>query len=156
MFERIREAIDGQTVRLSVLASGALLLLAACNQVGTASLTFWDIFWSMIVFFFLFMFLMIWFQSIIDLFRRDDLTGVWKAIWILVLIFIPFLGVLIYVITRPKVTASDVQMMARAEAAQGAVVQVSTADEIAKLDQLRASGAINQQEYDNLKSKLVS
>ena len=155
MFDTIREAITGRTARLAAIAAGAPLLLSACNQVGTNSVTFWDIFWSMIVFFFLFMFLMIWFQAFIDLFRRDDLSGLWKAIWTLVLIFIPLFGVLIYMVTRPKVTAQDVQMMARAEAAQGAVAEVSTADEIAKLDQLRASGAINQQEYEALKAKLV-
>jgi hypothetical protein len=155
MLEGIRERITGRTLRLAGLAAGAPLLLSACNQVGTNSLTFWDIVWSMIVFFFLFMFLMIWFQAIIDLFRRDDLSGGWKAIWILVLIFIPLIGVLVYMITRPKVTAQDIQMMARADAAAGAAGQVSVADEIAKLDQLRSSGAINGEEYDRLKAKLV-
>ncbi len=139
-----------------LLVAAAALLLAGCNQVGTSSLTFWDIFWSAIWFFFLFMFLVIFINIFIDIFRRDDLSGGMKAIWIVALVFLPFLGALIYIVTRPKVTAQDVQMMARAEAAQSAASTVSTADELTKLQQLKDSGAITQVEFDSLKSKLVS
>ena len=140
----------------AALAAGVPLLVGACNQVGGQTITFWDIFWSMIWFFFVFMALWIWIQVLADIFRRDDMTGGVKAVWIVVVIFLPLLGCLIYIAMRPKVTAQDVQMMTRAEAAMGAASQVSTADELAKLAQLKDSGAITDAEYQGLKAKLVS
>lgn len=136
--------------------AGVTLFLAACNQVGTQSLTFWDIFWSMIWFFFLFMFLMVFFSCLMDIFRRNDISGGTKAVWLIVLIFIPFLGCLIYMVMRPKATAQDVQMMAQAEAAQKAAMGVSTADELAKLEQLKAAGTISEPEFQSLKAKIIS
>ncbi len=56
---------------------------------------------------------------------------------------------------RPKVTAQDVQLMAQAEAGSKAVAAVSTADELAKLAQLRDAGAITAADYETLKAKLV-
>jgi hypothetical protein len=139
---------------LSLLVAAAALIVAGCAPT-TGQVGFWDFFWSMIVFFFWFMFIWIFISIFADIFRRDDLSGAWKAIWILALVFLPFLGALIYMITRPKATAQDVQMMARAEAAQRAAAGVSTADELTKLQQLRDSGTITQAEFDSLKAKLV-
>ena len=79
------------------------------------------------------------------------------SIEVFFLIFIlPFLGCLIYIIARPKVTPGDVQMMARADAANQAVANVSTADELAKLQQLKDAGTITQAEYDSVKAKTLA
>ena len=83
------------------------------------------------------------------------LGAVTLAIAILAIVFLPFLGALIYIISRPKVTAQDVQMMTQAEAAQKAASNVTPADPIAKLEQLKASGAITQPEYEALKQKAI-
>jgi hypothetical protein len=155
MTDRLRALVSGRA-GFAALAATVPLLVGACNQVGGQTLTFWDIFWSMVWFFFLFMAIWIWIQVLSDIFRRDDMTGGVKAIWIFVVIFLPFLGCLIYIAMRPKVTAQDVQMMTRAEAAMGAAAQVSTADELTKLAQLRDSGAISAAEFESLKAKLVS
>lgn len=132
------------------------LLLTACNQVGGASLTFWDVVWGMVFFFFWFMAIWIFINIFADIFRRDDMTGASKVIWLIVLIILPFLGALIYLLMRPKVTAQDVSMMAKAEVAQKAVAGVSTADELTKLKQLKDAGVISDTEYESLKAKLVS
>lgn len=132
------------------------LLLGACAQVGTATFGFWDVIWSMIAFFFWFMLIWIFISIFGDIFRRNDLSGGMKAVWILALVVLPFLGALIYMVSRPKVTAQDVQLMARAEAGNQAVASVSTADELAKLAQLKAAGSISDAEYEALKAKLVS
>lgn len=116
----------------------------------------WDFFWSMLVIFFFVMALMIWFSCLTDTFRREDLGGGMKAFWILFMFFLPLLGCLIYMIARPKVTAQDVRQLAQAEAAAGAAAQVSTADELAKLTQLRDAGAITVPEYEKLKAKLLA
>ena len=131
------------------------LLVAACSNVGGATYTFWDVIWSMIAFFFWFMLIWIFISIFADIFRRNDLTGGWKAIWIIVIFIIPFFGALIYIIMRPKVTAQDVQMMAQADAAQKAAAGVSTADQIEKLNQLKDSGAITVPEYEALKKKAI-
>ena len=141
---------------LALLAAGATLLLAGCSQVGTATFTFWDLVWSMVAFFFWFMFIWIFIALFSDIFRRNDLSGIAKAGWLLVLVVLPFLGSLIYIIMRPKVTAQDVQTMARVEASQKAVAGVTTADELAKLQQLKESGAITAEEFEELKRKTLA
>ena len=138
---------------LAIAASS--LFLAACNSVGGPTLTFWDVVWSMVIFFFWFMLIWIFISIFADIFRRNDLTGGWKAIWIILLVFLPFLGALIYIISRPKVTAQDVQMMTQADAAVKAANAVSPADQIAKLNELKASGAITVPEYEALKKKAM-
>jgi hypothetical protein len=115
-----------------------------------------DFFITMAIIFFWIVALMIWFQCFFDAWRRDDLSGGMKALWTIVLIFIPWLGALIYIIARPKVTASDIQATVRAEAAMKAAGGVSTADELAKLASLKEQGVIDETQYEALKAKLLA
>jgi len=142
--------------RIALALAAMTVFLAACNQVGTSTITFWDVMLSMVVFFFWFMLIWIFIGIFADIIRRNDLSGGWKAIWIIVLVFLPFLGALIYIISRPKVTAQDVQMAAQAEAAQKAVAGVSTADELTKLQSLKDAGTISAAEFEDLKKKLLA
>ena len=111
--------------------------------------------WSIEVFFLI---LAIWIFIAIfsDIFRRTDIHGGAKAGWIFLIFILPFLGCLIYIIARPKVTAGDVQLMAQADAANKAVAGVSTADELAKLQQLKDAGTITPAEYESLKAKTLA
>jgi len=118
--------------------------------------SFSDVFLAMIEFFFLFMAIWVFIAVFGDIFRRNDIHGPVKAGWIILIFIVPFLGAIIYIIARPKVTAQDVQMMARADAANTAVAGVSSADELAKLQQLKDSGAISATEYDTLKAKTLA
>jgi hypothetical protein len=110
----------------------------------------------MLVFFFWFMAIWIFISIFGDIFRRNDLSGGSKAGWILALFVLPLLGALIYMAARPKVTAQDVQLMAQADAANQAAAGVSTADEIAKAQQLKDAGAISAAEFDVLKAKALA
>ena len=110
-----------------------------------------DFFWTMMIIFLWVIAIMIWVQCFMDLFRRDDLSGGKKVLWMIFLFFIPWITVLAYMLMRPKVTAQDVQTMARVDAAS----QVSTADELAKLASLKEAGTINEQQYEDLKAKLL-
>ena len=121
-----------------------------------AETTFLDVFWWMIVMFFWVMAIWLFIALISDIFRRDDLSGVAKAGWIILMVFLPFLGALIYIIVRPKVTAQDVRMMAESEAAVSAVAGVSTADELKKLSELRSQGVLSEQEYEERKRKALA
>ena len=131
------------------------LLVAGCAQVGTNSLNFWDLVWSIVILFFWLMVLWIFIALFGDIFRREDLSGGWKAIWIIVIFVIPFLGALVYIITRPKMTPQDVRMMTQADAAAKAAAGVSPADQIEKLNQLKDAGAITVPEYEELKKKAM-
>jgi hypothetical protein len=155
MVQSIKELGVARWWSLALLVAAASLLLAGCSQLDDTSFGFWDLLWGMVVFFFWFMAIWIFISLFADIFRRDDLSGGWKAIWILVLFIVPFFGALIYIIVRPKATPQDVRMMAQAEAAAKAAGGVSTADELAKLAQLRDSGAISVPEYEKLKAQLL-
>lgn len=121
-----------------------------------AETTFLDVFWYSILFFFWIMAIWIFIALISDVIRRDDLSGGKKAVWIVFMVIVPFLGCLTYIIVRPKLTAQDVRMAAQAEAAQRAAAGVSTADEIAKLNELKSQGVINDAEYEDLKRKALA
>ena len=63
---------------------------------------FWDWFWLMVWWFFFIAYLVVLFQIVADLFRDKTLSGWWKALWIVALIFVPYLSALIYVIARGR------------------------------------------------------
>ena len=116
--------------------------------------TFWDFLWAMIAFYFIFMLIWIFIRIFADIFHRRDLSGVMKVVWILVLFWIPFLGALIYMLTR-KPTEQDREELMQAQEMQRRVSGYSAADEIAKLEQLKASGALTQEEFDSAKARAL-
>jgi hypothetical protein len=109
----------------------------------------------MLVFFFWFMAIWIFISIFADIFRRNDLSGWAKAGWILLIFIVPFLGALIYVIARPKMTEQDKQMIEQAQEAQRRVSGYSYADEIEKLAKLRDEGKITAEEYEDMKRKAM-
>jgi uncharacterized membrane protein YczE len=118
--------------------------------------TFGTVIWSMVVFFFWFLFIWMFISIFADIFRREDLSGWAKAGWIFLIVILPFLGILVYVIARPKMTAQDRRMMAEAEEVQRRVAGYSAADEIAKLGKLRDEGKITAEEYERLKERALA
>jgi hypothetical protein len=138
--------------RTAALLAAIPIVLGACTSNTTlGQTTFGDVLWSMIAFFFWFMLIWMFIAVFADIFRRNDLSGGMKAVWIL-----PLLGILIYMISRPKMTAQDVQTMTQMEAGAKAAAGVSTADELAKLQQLKAAGTISDAEFEALKAKLIA
>ena len=111
--------------------------------------------WAMLVFFFWFMAIWIFISLFGDIFRRNDLSGGAKAGWILLLVLLPFLGALIYMIARPKMTEQDKEDMERMQEAQRRVEGYSPADEVAKLAKLRDEGKITAEEYEDMKKKAM-
>src|SRR5215470_8795665 len=102
----------------------------------------------------------VWFWLLItvitDLFRRHDISGWGKALWVIFLIVIPYIGVLAYMIFQAKGMAErNVQRSQEAREELRRVVGFSVADEIGKLDGLRKSGAITNEEFARLRAKLV-
>ena len=117
--------------------------------------SFGDLMWSMVVFFFWFTAIWIFIGIFSDIFRRNDLGGWVKAGWMILIIVLPFLGSLIYIAVRPKMTPQDKEMIEHAQERQRRAEGYSTADEIAKLTKLRDDGAISAEEYENLKQQAM-
>ena len=121
---------------------------------------FWDIFWWFVFVYAFIAFLWLLFAVIGDLFRDDKLSGWWKAVWILFLVFVPLLGVLVYVIARGKGMTERSMDRARAnrEASDAYIRSVATAspsEEISKATALRDSGTISADEFERIKSKAL-
>jgi hypothetical protein len=120
-----------------------------------ATYQFGEVLWTMLVFFFWFMAIWIFITIFADIFRRNDLSGWAKAGWIFLIFIIPFIGALIYLIARPKMTEQDKEMMEKAQEAQRRMQGYSAADEIDKLAKLRDEGKITAEEYEEMKRKAM-
>ena len=108
----------------------------------------------------IFVFIM-WFWLLItvmsDLFRRDDVGGFAKVIWVIFLVLLPYIGVFAYLLTQGQGMAK--RNMAQAEAARDqlrSIVGFSAADEIEKLDKLKAAGSITADEYASMRGRLLA
>ncbi len=134
---------------IMALLGAMLLSLTACQQ-WTGS-----VIWTMCIFFFWFLYIWIFITVFADILRRNDLSGGKKAMWLILIIFLTFIGLLAYMIARPKMTEQDKQMMEEAEARQKRMAGYSAADEIAKTQALLASGAITQAEFEEMKRKAM-
>jgi len=102
----------------------------------------------------------VWFWLLIivfsDLFRRQDISGWGKTLWVIVLIVFPYLGVFGYMIFQGRGMAErSSQQVQQTRDELRRVVGFSVADEIKKLDQLKKSGAITEEEFARLRAKLV-
>jgi Short C-terminal domain/Phospholipase_D-nuclease N-terminal len=111
--------------------------------------TFWDVIWTMIIFFAWIMFVTWVILLMIDNFRRKDHSGWAKALWALFIIFVPIIGAVTYTIARPD-TAGDY------DADFATSGPASTADELTRLNELRVQGAISDAEYENLKARTIA
>ena len=117
--------------------------------------SFGSFLWATIVFFFWFIFIWMFITIFADIFRRDDLSGGAKAGWIILIVLVPFLGILVYMIARPKMTEQDKEMLAAAQEQRRRLQGYSAADEIAKLATLRDEGKITPEEYEDMKAKAL-
>jgi hypothetical protein len=91
-----------------------------------------------------------------DLFRRRDISGWGKAIWVIALVVLSYLAVLAYLITQGRGMAErNAQQAQETRDELRRVVGFSVADEITKLDALKGSGSITDQEFARLRARLV-
>ncbi|MBE1875850.1 SHOCT domain-containing protein [Myceligenerans pegani] len=122
---------------------------------------FWDFFWLMIWTFFFVAYLLVLFQIVADLFRDKELSGWWKALWILFLIFLPVLTALVYLIARGRgMGERQVETVAEArretESYIRDVASASPADQIASAKSLLDAGTITPDEFERLKTKAMA
>jgi len=121
-----------------------------------------DFFWTLLEFFVLFLWIFILIQIISDIFRSHDMGGGMKAFWLFFIIILPFLGVLVYLIARGgkmherQLQAAQAQQQAFDSYVKQTAGSGSTADELAKLADLKAKGSLSDAEYEAAKAKILS
>jgi hypothetical protein len=127
-----------------------------------ADYPFLDVLWTMLVFFLWIAWFWILITVFADIFRRRDISGVMKTVWIIFTIVLPFLGVFIYLITQNDGMTQRTLDQARAKQAQmddyvrEAAGTGGAASEIARAKDLLDSGAITQTEFDAIKAKALA
>jgi hypothetical protein len=125
-----------------------------------------SVFWSMLVFFVWIMWFVLLFRVVVDIFRDDAMSGWAKAGWLVLVVLLPFLGVFVYVIARGKNMGRREVEQARdqqkafdsyiRDTAQSGGGRPSSADELAKLSEIRARGDISDDEFRRAKELVLS
>ena len=105
-------------------------------------------------------FFVVWFWILIrvlmDLFRRKDISGVTKILWVIFMVVLPYLGIFAYLLTQGwGMGDRDIEQAKHSREALREAVGFSVADELTKLGQLRDVGTITDDEYKKLRAKLV-
>ena len=121
-----------------------------------------NIFWTILIFFLWVIWIWILIMVFIDIFRSPDLSGWAKALWFLFVLFIPLIGVLVSLIARGGSMHERAARQAQQqdEAFRSYVQQTagesSSADQLAKLADLRDRGVITAQEFESQKAKILA
>jgi hypothetical protein len=121
-----------------------------------------QVFWSMLWFFLFFIWIWLLITVFADIFRSHDLSGWVKAIWVIFVVLVPYLGVFVYLIARGHKMSEHAQQAAQAQDAafkqyvQSAAAAPSTAEELARLADLKAKGVIDDAEFAQLKAKALA
>ena len=125
-----------------------------------ADYPFLDVLWTMFIFFLFVIWIWILITVFADVFRRKDIGGGMKAIWIVFVILLPYLGVLVYLIANHDGMADrNIQQAQKQQEATDAYIKSvagGAAAEIEKAKGLLDSGAITQAEFDSIKSKALA
>ena len=118
--------------------------------------------WMMFVFFVFVLWIWLLIAVFMDIFRSHDLGGGMKAVWVFFIIILPFLGVLVYLIARGgKMHERQAQQVADQQKAFDSYIKQtagsgSTADDLAKLADLKSQGVLTDAEFEAQKAKILS
>ena len=122
-----------------------------------------QVFWSMLYFFLFFIWIWLLITVFADIFRSQDLSGWGKAAWCIFVIFLPYLGVFVYLIARGKKMGEHAAEAAQAQdqafrsyVQEAAGSSSSSADELRKLAQLHDQGVLDDAEYARMKAKVTA
>jgi ABC-type multidrug transport system fused ATPase/permease subunit len=149
---------EGVGPQSGYVAAGGVMLLASSSYSYPVLGAFWTIFMIFLW--------VIWFWVLItifiDLFRSHDLSGWAKALWFIFILILPLIGVLVYLIARGgkmhehQVQDAQVQQREFRQYVQEAAGSQSSADQLAKLADLRDRGVITAEEFDREKAKILA
>jgi hypothetical protein len=128
----------------------------------TETYPFLEVFWTILVFFGFVIWLWLLFTVIWDVFRRQDISGWVKVLWIIVVILLPFLGVFIYLIAEHKGLAERSAKQQKegeeqtAQYVRSVAGQSDPTSQIANAKKLLDNGTISQAEFDQIKQKALA
>jgi ABC-type multidrug transport system fused ATPase/permease subunit len=121
-----------------------------------------SIFWTMLEFFFFVLWIWLLIFIFMDIFRSHDIGGFAKALWVLFVIILPFLGVLVYLIARGGSMHERAEKQAQSQqkafddyVKQAAGSGGNSADELAKLADLKSKGVLTEAEFEAQKAKIL-
>jgi phospholipase D-like protein/putative oligomerization/nucleic acid binding protein len=116
--------------------------------------TFWENFFLFLIFLPL---ALIWAFALIDIFRRDDIGGGWKAVWVACVILVPFFGTLIYLITRPAGATKEERVAIDAASREFVATYSpsSAAEQLQMLSDLHDRGKLTDDEFAAEKARLL-
>ena len=136
--------------------------MSALHLAASQNYPLLNLFWTMLEIFLFVIWIFILFRIIMDIFRSHDMGGGAKALWLIFIIFLPFLGVLVYLIARGHGMAErDVKQAQAQDAAMKAYIQqaaapaTSTTEQLAKLGELHDKGVLTDAEFSAQKAKLL-
>jgi hypothetical protein len=118
------------------------------------NVSFWDAFWLLLIYIPL---LLVWGYALVDIFRRDDLSGLAKALWVIVVILLPFIGTLIYLLFRPAGATPEERR--RIDASSREFVEhyspPNTAEQLRVLSDLHDRGKLTDAEFATEKARVL-
>jgi hypothetical protein len=112
--------------------------------------SFWETFFLLLIFLPL---VMLWAFALADIFRRDDINGAWKAIWIACVILVPFVGTLVYMVVRPPGATRDER--AAIEAQTKGYARDDRTGELSTLSDLHDRGKLTDGEFAQEKARIL-
>ena len=137
--------------------------MSAAPLVAAQDYPLLNLFWTMLWLFLWILWIFLLVRIILDIFRSDDLGGWAKALWVIFIIILPFLGVIVYLIARGAgIQKRDVREARHADQEMRSYIREvaptrpSTAEELTKLASLRDQGVLTQAEFDTQKAKLLA
>ncbi len=114
-------------------------------------------FWNFVVLLAIYVpLIMLWVFTLTDLARRQDLSGIAKGLWAVAVVLLPLVGMLVYFIARPDDADAVPDAGGQPADAPGVVISPDRLDELARLGDLRDSGAITDEEFATLKAGILS
>lgn len=125
-------------------------------------MSFWDVVWFIIISFAFVAYLMVMFSILTDLFRDRETGGFAKAVWVIALIFLPFLTALIYLIARghgmAERSAKEAKSLQQQQEAyiRDVAAKTNPVDQVAQARKMLDAGEISQSEYERLKEKALA
>jgi hypothetical protein len=124
-------------------------------MLGTAW-TLGSVLWAMLVFYFWFVLIWALISVISDVFRRSDLSGLAKAGWTVLVLVFPLFGIVIYFVTRPKMTTAERMAQVAPYEVSYSRVSYDAAAEVERLTRMKADGTLTDEEYEKLRKKALS
>jgi hypothetical protein len=151
----VNDAVPGRQPGRSVCRAQGQRAQGQAEGGAAVQWTFGTLLWASLTLFFWIAVVWMFISVFADILRRN-MSGWAKAGWIILIVLLPFLGILLYVIARPAEVARDGRVLARHQAVDNGARSTNPADEIVKAAQLHEEGKITDDEYVYMKQQALS